>query len=227
MLAPRYRDGTLGFVTSFAESAPLRTTEMERWLVFAWAVGATVAKAASAANAMVSCRQRRPLGVERIELDIVGSMGCSLLVVVGVEHAYLGDLVERELVPGRGPSDCFGVGCVVDAERRVLVVADVRVDPGDAVLGVPLDHRKTDVRSAVSDGNQQAVREGALNHVSGHLMAPEVGENACLDSRSAASCAHREGCLDWRPAATYLGRGKHRNRARPGRARWARIDQPA
>jgi hypothetical protein len=75
MLAPRYRDGTLGFVTFFAESAPLRTADMERWFVFAWAVGATVARAASAANARVSCRQRRPLGVERIELDIVCGMG--------------------------------------------------------------------------------------------------------------------------------------------------------
>src|SRR4051812_5549364 len=100
---------------------------------------------------MVSRRQSRPFGVERIESDVVNGMGCSLLVEIGVEYADLGDLVERELVPGRGLSDCFRVGGVVDAERRLLVLADVGVDPGDALVGVPIDHLETNLRSAVSD----------------------------------------------------------------------------
>ena len=61
---------------------------------------------------------------------------------------------------------------VVDAERRVLVLADVGVDPGDAFLGVPFDHRAAGVRAAVVDWDVQAVWEGALDDVSGHAAPP-------------------------------------------------------
>ena len=49
-----------------------------------------------------------------------------------------------------------------------LVVADVRVHPGDPKLGIAIDDAKTGLRPLFSDRDLQAIRERPLDHVAGH-----------------------------------------------------------
>src|SRR2546422_1709527 len=90
-------------------------------------------------------------------------------VEVRIEDADLRDSVDGQLVARRGLPDRLGGRGVVDAERLLPVLADVRVDPVDALVRVPLHDRQAQRRALATGGDWQSVRERALDDVPRHL----------------------------------------------------------
>src|SRR5581483_11828923 len=89
-------------------------------------------------------------------------------IEVGVEHAYPGDAVDRQPVAVGRFADRLRVRTVIDAERLAVVVAHVRVDPGDAERGVLSDDAHARVGACSGDGNLEAFRKGSLDDIARH-----------------------------------------------------------
>src|SRR5262249_33468898 len=79
----------------------------------------------------------RPIATFRRVVRIVEP---SSSIEVRVENTDLRDAIHGKVVAQRGLPDCLRSRAVVDAKRLRAIVADVRVKPGDAFVGVPLDN---------------------------------------------------------------------------------------
>src|SRR5436853_7087657 len=79
-----------------------------------------------------------PSAIRKRAFRMVRTSSC---IEVGIENADLGDPVDRQSVAGRRPPDRFRRGRLVDAEGRLVVRADVRLQPHDALFRVAIDKR--------------------------------------------------------------------------------------
>src|ERR1700692_4492561 len=92
-------------------------------------------------------------------------------VEIRIEDAHLRDLVERQGVAVGGLADRFWTRRVIDAEGLPLVVTDIGVDPGDAFVGVAIDHGQTARCPLRIDWNVESFRKGPLHDVSRHMRS--------------------------------------------------------
>src|SRR5438132_13015704 len=67
-----------------------------------------------------------------------GVRPCSSPVEIRIEHAHLGDAIDRQAVLRRHPAHGLGIRALVDAEGLLSVVADVPVYERDEVHSVCL-----------------------------------------------------------------------------------------
>src|SRR5262249_934194 len=111
-------------------------------------------------------------------------------------------------VPGGGPADRLRRRRVVDAEAPALVVADVRMDPGDALLAVVGDDGEARLLATLVDGNGQPCGERSFHDVSRHSSAPfpvhglvDVGATVAGAARSDIGSRS----LYWRGRSPRLG----------------------
>src|SRR5436189_4934939 len=116
-------------------------------------------------------------------------------VEMGVEDADLRDAVDREVVAcGRLPDRLRARG-VVDAERLRLVFAHVRVEPGNALVGIPLHHVEAQRRTLSSSADRMSAGERALHQVAMHRAPPLVRDPSRPSTLSPARArAHRPDC---------------------------------
>src|ERR1019366_5183692 len=169
------------------------------WIVCELTAGAVAGGSrlslAYAAEGALAARTAMAAGAVRlVSFSMMFSVGVvvGLRVEVRVEHSHLGDLVDRQLVARRGLADGFWGRCVVNAERGALVRTHIGVHPGDGLLGVALDDRPANVRSAVGHRDLESIGEGALHHVSRHVRPPDRLVFACREPTDARRRAHRE-----------------------------------
>src|SRR5215207_1442707 len=105
-------------------------------------------------------------------LPVIDFSSLVLGVEIWVEHADLGDPLDREVVACSGLADGLRARPVVDAERLPLVVAHVRVDPRDSLVRVALDDAEAQLSARGSAGNPETFREDSLDYVPRHHAAP-------------------------------------------------------
>jgi hypothetical protein len=89
-------------------------------------------------------------------------------VDIRVENPYFGDAVDGKPVALGDLADGLGAGRVVDAERHAVVIAHVRVLPGDSLAGVGITDLGGDFPAFCTRREVEAVGKGPLDHVSGH-----------------------------------------------------------
>src|SRR3954453_9005966 len=164
------------------------------WLTLVLSLASAGAAVASAAAASAARAGRCVLVMSKL-LE-------RLAVEVRVEHANLGDLVNRQFVARGGPADRLGAGRVVEAERAPLVLAHVRADPGHALLGVALDDGEAQLGSAVGHGDVQPIGERALHDVARHVRLLSVD---CRDATCGWAARHRERFLSQGRPVPILG----------------------
>src|SRR5271170_4642679 len=103
-----------------------------------------------------------------------------LFVEVGIQDANLGDPRDGQLVTGRGATDRFRGGSVVDAEASLAIGRDVRMDPRDAVLGVVVYDHTAEIRAGLVLPDGKTVRKISLDQVAGHASdLPWWQGNSC------------------------------------------------
>src|SRR5213082_543134 len=91
-----------------------------------------------------------------------------LLVEIRIEDPNLGDALDREPVAAVCAPNGLGRGRIVDAEGLPLVHAYVRVNPGDLVGEVALDHRQAGLGAGLVHRNLQSVRKLSLDQIAWH-----------------------------------------------------------
>src|SRR5436309_682128 len=106
-----------------------------------------------------------PSAIRKRAFRMVRTSSC-----IEVENADLGDPVDRQSVAGRCPPDRFRRGRLVDVEGRLVVRADVRLQPRDALLGVAIDERAAVHCSRWGRSDTQPGGKGAFDDVAGHLL---------------------------------------------------------
>src|SRR4051812_46003940 len=158
---------------SFRTSRPSAFAAARRWNLEVAARTSLTVSLASAGPAVASAAAASAARASRCVL-VMSKLLERLPVEVRVEHANLGDLVNRQFVARRGPADRLGARRVVDAERSRLVLAHVRADPGHALFGVALDDSEAELGSAVCHGDVQPIGERALHHVARHVRLLSV-----------------------------------------------------
>src|SRR5579863_5430868 len=94
----------------------------------------------------------------------------SAAVEVGIEHCHRRDAVDRQVAILRGGTNRVGGRTVVDAVRLLQIVADVRVDPGDAALRVALDDAGAGDGALIGERDAEPVRKGSLDHETLHWV---------------------------------------------------------
>src|SRR5882724_6787111 len=95
---------------------------------------------------------------------------------VGIEHAHLGDALDRQAVALGGLADRLRRRAVVDAEGALLVGRDVGVQPGHAELAVVADHRAGGLAALLGRREAKAVGNAAFDDIERHgFLAREMG----------------------------------------------------
>src|SRR4029453_3567320 len=87
---------------------------------------------------------------------------------IGIEHAHLGDVVHRELGALRGLADRVRIRAVVDAEALGAIRREIRMDPGDAFLGVLSNDGAADLRAFRILRQAEALGKAAFDEIAGH-----------------------------------------------------------
>ena len=87
---------------------------------------------------------------------------------VRIQHANLGDPVDRKAVESRGLPDRLRARAVVHAVGLPPVVADVRVDPGHALVSVPAHHTEAQLGALGVRRDRETVLERTLDDIPRH-----------------------------------------------------------
>src|SRR5947209_17589334 len=114
-----------------------------------------------------------------------------LVVEERVEDADLCDPIDGELVACGGLADRLRARRVVDAERLRSVVADIRVNPGDALVGVAADDRQACLGAVRGGGDRQPAWKRSLHYVARHsgLLSIVAWSTRRYDPQAASAAA--------------------------------------